>query len=1649
MFHPCAEYLSGAVAGLLLAAGVSADVIHVDASRPYGGDGSSWRSAMRYLNDALAVAGSADEIWVASGTYYPDRRGADPFGSGDRDDSFSISGLRLYGGFLGVETQRAQRNWVRNETILSGDIGTPGSSGDNSRHVVRGSFGSGRLDGFTIQDGNANGTSGYPVYDDRGGAVLFAEVVQNCVIRNNYGYQVGGLCEVERVVNCRFFYNAHTQLASAAGNFETNNEAYINCVFLEDESLGAFEEYDTDGRVDVLNCTFVEATLELIADCEHAVGGCGSAVLNAYVRNCAFSDGAYIYTFEYGDGAAVTAYIDYSAVDFVGGDGAAVWGAGNHVGPALVDSTGRARIDSPCIDAGSNLLLPPDETDLDEDGDLGETLPIDAAGAPRRIDDPRRSDAGAGSAPLVDMGACEREPILFVDLDATGGADDGTSWQDAFLHLQDALATATAGYEIWVAAGTYRPDVGAGFTPGDRAATFTLPAGVAVYGGFAGTETERSQRDWTAHGSVLSGDLLGDDDPPPGSRTDNSYHVVTTTYSGSGRVLDGFTIRGGNANTYGGGLYANRGTFRHCTFSDNRALDGTFQRGGAVWISMGGLNRPTFIDCAFTGNLAAYGGAVYVQLPDLTDPSSYVRFINCRFAENFAVWGGAVQIAQPTSLRSNEVSFTNCVFVDNSASAWGGAINAQRSTGLALANCTLRRNSASSGGGLGLYGTAEIHNSIFFENTGSGSAIALDSSDLTVASSNVQGGFGQVYDLGGSTVDWHATNIDADPQFDPGSDHLLTFASPCIDAGDNAALPWDYVDLDQDGVTFEVLPLDFDGRARRSDVLAVGDTGLGTSPIVDMGAAERRGASVLYVDAAAPEDGDGRSWASAFRFLRDAIEIAQSGDEIRIAGGTYYPDADHAIPLGTLLRYASFDLIGGLTLRGGYAGSTSGTPDQRCLDTCPTVLTGDLLGDDGPGFTGNGENSYHVVTVYNAGEVVLLDGLQVVAGNADGAQDAAGGGLFVYRSDVQLVDCRLAGNQAIADGGGLNAYEATPAPSIEMTRCDVVGNASQRGGGAFIGRGPARFTDCLFEDNSADSGGGLYLDVYADEAVLSGCTLRGNQATSGGGLTNQSSASMSADTCIFEDNLASGYGGVLGCSGDTTSTFRNSIVRGNIADIGGVLSGASAHATRWENCTLVGNSAAQGGALYTSTGSLEVSNSILWGNVATIGYGSQIHLVSAADAQVHHSCVEGSQYDIAREGGSTLTWGVGNRHADPLLVDPGAGDLHLTSQSPCINAGDPNGVYVGQHDIDDEARVLHGRVDIGADEATSFSDCDGSFLPDWQDILFGSPDCNGNGVPDICDVTAGTSNDCNGDGVPDECELALTEFDGRVVVEAEDVVARTPPVGSRNEWLLVPDEHPGAGSFLAIRGRVLQAFPDTRGNVPREGGTARYPLRIYTPGEYQLYLRGAGYDLGSDSSYAWIAELSDGTGGVIADWYRFNRRTNDLDNTWMHEGGFERTDHGGNDVPAVWSIDAPGVYTLEFSAREGGWAFDTFVLQLSSLPEPVVEGPPAPLAYSLDCNHNQVPDLCDITTGVSSDADGNGIPDECDDGVCGTPCDVPGGDADLNDDCLVDLGDLATILANFGRTGVNHAEGDTDGDRVVGLNDLANVLGAFGRACPP
>jgi hypothetical protein len=139
-------------------------------------------------------------------------------------------------------------------------------------------------------------------------------------------------------------------------------------------------------------------------------------------------------------------------------------------------------------------------------------------------------------------------------------------------------------------------------------------------------------------------------------------------------------------------------------------------------------------------------------------------------------------------------------------------------------------------------------------------------------------------------------------------------------------------------------------------------------------------AEIIYVDENTPNNSDGSSWTNAYKFLQDALAASNIGDEIWVAQGTCRPDEDNGNPGGTGSRTATFQLINGVALYGGFP-SGGGLWTSRNPDIYKTILSGDLNGDDGPDFANNGENSYNVVDSSGTDVTTILDGFTITAGN--------------------------------------------------------------------------------------------------------------------------------------------------------------------------------------------------------------------------------------------------------------------------------------------------------------------------------------------------------------------------------------------------------------------------------------------------------------------------------------------------------------------------------------------------------------------------------------------------------------------------------------------------------------------------------------------
>jgi hypothetical protein len=875
-----------------------------------------------------------------------------------------------------------------------------------------------------------------------------------------------------------------------------------------------------------------------------------------------------------------------------------------------------------------------------------------------------------------DIGAYEYDDPytgIYYAKPVASGSGNCQGWVNACT-LQEALSIAYAsGDEIWVAAGTHKPTS----DTTDRTATFQLEDGVGVYGGFAGTETLRTQRGPVANVTILSGDIDNNDSQSPitdlstvtGNVT-NSYHVVT---GATGATLDGFTITAGYANgtspnDSGGGMYADSGDsiLTNVIFEGNYAI-----MGGGIYIAKG--STLNLADSTISKNTARFGGGL-INSGTLT-----VRYST--FSDNSAFQGAGIYNGQPGA----NLLITNSTFYNNNASNDGGGILNYLST-MTVKNSTFLKNSSGDNGNDLYNGQSTLHytNNILAS---------------TVAGQNCYNYFGtigtNIKNLVLSNYSCGSPALAANPKLGTFGDYggftqtiPLLPGSSTIDAGDNVTC----AATDQRGVT----------RPQRG--------------ACDIGAYEYDYTGIYYVKPAASGTGDCQSWANACT-LRDALKTAISGDEIWAAAGTHKPTSD------TTDRTATFQLKDGVGVYGGFTG-TETLRTQRDPVANVTILSGDIDNND-TNIDGNfiaetynniqGLNSYQVV---EGASNVTLDGFTITAGQANGTgrdsgagiyNDAIsgstysnlvfsgnyamkyGGGMFNDNaSSLTISNVTFTGNFADLHGGGLHNAHASAPTILDSTFSQ--NTAGQLGGGMYGNAGIPHISNTIFDSNSAGEGGGMYND--GSSPVLTDVVFKNNHAGFGGGLKNESATNPTLTNVTFDMNTATDFGGGM-INNTSNPDLKNVTFNANSADYGGGIYNVDSSNPTLTNVTFKGNIASvAGGGLSTHISSdATIQNTIFWGNTAPSnaqvynGSGGSSNLTNSV---VQDGCPAGSICSMiitADPKLGTLGDYGGFTQTIPLLPGSSAIDSGI-----CISAAPTD-----QHGV---TRPQGGKCDIGAFEVS-------------------------------------------------------------------------------------------------------------------------------------------------------------------------------------------------------------------------------------------------------------------------------------------------------------------------------------------------------------
>ena len=410
-------------------------------------------------------------------------------------------------------------------------------------------------------------------------------------------------------------------------------------------------------------------------------------------------------------------------------------------------------------------------------------------------------------------------------------------------------------------------------------------------------------------------------------------------------------------------------------------------------------------------------------------------------------------------------------------------------------------------------------------------------------------------------------------------------------------------------------------------------------------------ATMFYVDRSVSSSGDGTSWETAFKTIQEGVDAASDGDTVTVAQGLY---VERVRFNGKNIVLTSTDplersVVASTIIDGNRAWSVLsflGTETEAC------VLSG---------FTIQNGNGGGIVGVSHSGGPITHATIKnnIITGN----RTHGGNGGGIAGCDGTIENNTISGNSAheFDERGGYGGGLARCNGTIRNNTITANTAAGDYGGGGLYECDGAIHNNTITGNWGADDGGGL----YRCDGTIENNTITGNSADYGGGLSN--------------------------CDG----TIQNNMIAANSADCGGGLYRCDGTV---QNNTIVGNSAAWegGGGLYDCRGAIR--NCIIWQNTAPTN--PQLGDESSIPT---YSCIQGWS------GG-----GEGNVSQDPLFVDPDGPDndpatyednnYRLSAGSPCIGAGMNRDWMWAATDLDGNARVINGTVDMGAYEYISGGD---------------------------------------------------------------------------------------------------------------------------------------------------------------------------------------------------------------------------------------------------------------------------------------------------------------------------------------------------------
>jgi len=908
---------------------------------------------------------------------------------------------------------------------------------------------------------------------------------------------------------------------------------------------------------------------------------------------------------------------------------------------------------------------------------------------------------------MAGAGVPQTGKVYYVDAGATG-LNNGTSWADAYNHLQDALTSASFGSEIWVAEGVYKPDEDTAHPggTGSRGATFQLKNGLAIKGGYAGYGAANpNERDSNAYDTILSGDLNGDDGPNFTNNAENSHHVVTGSGTNATAVLDGFIITSGNASSSD----IIEGTISHWRFdegsgstvydsigSNNGYISGAQRAGGALEFD----GWDDYVDIADSPSLNVTDGiTIGMWIKPYSgmncDERNNWRFLLAKDEQDWdhynliyeASWdvpliGFSIVTAEGAEYRlwTNSaaypdefvyLAFTYDAQTGKQKTYFNGNLDSQQTT--AGGSINISSGPLRIGGGIN---TGCPDGAGFFKGLIDEVAIY----DRALSAEEIE----QLYDIGQSPgTGGGMFNCDS-------SNPTLT---NCTFSGNSAIYGGGMCNY------------------------------ISSNPTVEGCTFSNNSAS----------NGGGMGNSNSSPKLTNCIFSDNSAGE----GG------------GICNYYYSSPTVTNCTFSRNWATESGGAMEN--ISSSPT-LTNCTFSDNSTPWAGGGMDNWY-------GSSPKLTNCTFSGNSAE----VGGGMVNCNYSNPTVTNCAFSNNSAISYGGGMwNYYYSSPT----VTNCTFSGNSS-----AFSDGGGMRNTDnsrptvtnCILWGNTAPNDPQICNDGTSSAIVNYSCVqgyIKPNKPPTPQGLISYWKLDEGAGNTAYDsagNNDGTIYGaqwttglfdGALSFDGSndyvsagtipelrTTDSFTwsfwvnlkngngsTNIIVGNRAQTTGFhfikftptmfeyynyghdgSINYSVPTDRWVHLVVVKDSAnltyySDSSVVGTGIVSQDMPSNLLY-FAGDPGYG-EYSACRIDEVAIYNRALSAEEIEQFYEYG---LGGQGNIGADPLFVAPDSNDFHLLPDSPCINAGDPD--YVAgpdETDIDGELRVMLGRIDMGADEFNPF-----------------------------------------------------------------------------------------------------------------------------------------------------------------------------------------------------------------------------------------------------------------------------------------------------------------------------------------------------------